>query len=233
MTSAHRENYTPGRTQAISFLVLHYTAGRNDSARGNVRYFAENAVHASAHYFVDEKSWMQSVDDGDTAWSVGTAGVYRQKHPLCRNANSISIELCCRFQAGAYSFAPQTVQNAARLVRLLMARYELPVQNVLRHYDVVSKRCPAPWVDDEAAWETFLKQVGKEQDVTKEALFSLDGTGDEPSAWAREATAWARARGLMLGDGKGNFGWQTPVTREMLAAVLQRLAQKQPERTQD
>ena len=99
MTTAHPSNYTKGRTQKIEFLVLHYTAGRNDSAAGNLRYF-ESPRGASAHYFVDRKGWLQSVDDGDTAWSVGTAGVYQQKHPRCRNGNSISIEMCCRYQDG-------------------------------------------------------------------------------------------------------------------------------------
>ena len=36
MTTAHPSNYTKGRTQKIEFLVLHYTAGRNDSAAGNL-----------------------------------------------------------------------------------------------------------------------------------------------------------------------------------------------------
>lgn len=227
---AHAGNYTPGRSGQILFLVLHYTAGRNDSAAGNVRYFAENIVGASAHYFVDEKGWMQSVDDGDTAWSVGTAGIYTQKHPLCRNANSISIELCCRYRAGEYSFHPATVQNAARLTRRLMTRYSIPLCNVLRHYDVVSKRCPAPWVEDEGQWQAFLKQVEEELDMTKQELLALDGTGDTPSDWALAATDWAKEAGLFSGDGKGNFGWQTPVTREALAVILQRLTAEQSSR---
>ena len=34
MTTAHPSNYTKGRSAPIEFLVLHYTAGRNDSAAG-------------------------------------------------------------------------------------------------------------------------------------------------------------------------------------------------------
>ena len=54
MTSAHAGNYTPGRLEPIRYLVLHYTAGRNDSAGSNLRYFRDNVVKASAHYFVDD-----------------------------------------------------------------------------------------------------------------------------------------------------------------------------------
>ena len=95
MTTAHPSNYTKGRSARIEFLVLHYTAGHNDSAAGNLRYFA-SPRGASAHYFVDRDGWRQSVSDEDTAWSVGTAGIYTQKHPRCHNGNSISIEMCCR-----------------------------------------------------------------------------------------------------------------------------------------
>lgn len=42
----------------------------------------------------------------------------------------------------------------------------------------------------------------------------------QPSAWAREACEWAMAEGLFVGDGKGNFDWQQPVTREQLAVIL-------------
>ena len=159
MTTAHTGNYRPGRSAAIRYLVLHYTAGRNDSAQSNLRYFEQNVVKASAHYFVDDLGWMQSVDDGDTAWSVGTAGIYVQKHPECRNENSISIELCCRYAAGQYAFSKKTVRNAAQLTRMLMTKYDIPLGNVLRHYDVVSKHCPAPWVDDESQWLAFRKMI--------------------------------------------------------------------------
>lgn len=225
MTTAHTGNYRPGRSAAIRYLVLHYTAGRNDSAQSNLRYFEQNVVKASAHYFVDDLGWMQSVDDGDTAWSVGTGGIYVQKHPECRNENSISIELCCRYAAGQYAFSPKTVRNAARLTRLLMTRFDIPMENVLRHFDVVSKRCPAPWVEDESQWLAFKKRVGEELTMTKQELLSLRGTGDAPSDWAQQAAAWAKETGLVSGDGNGNFGWQTPVTREALAVMLYRFSQ--------
>ena len=47
MTTAHPSNYTKGRCARIEFLVLHYTAGRNDSAAGNLKYF-ESPRGASA-----------------------------------------------------------------------------------------------------------------------------------------------------------------------------------------
>ena len=57
-------------------------------------------------------------------------------------------------------------------------------------------------------------------EMTKEELLSVAGTGDQPSAWAREATAWAKENEIINGDGEGNYGWQQPITREALATVL-------------
>ena len=45
-------------------------------------------------------------------------------------------------------------------------------------------------------------------------------SGDQPSTWAREATAWAKENEIINGDGEGNYGWQQPITREALATVL-------------
>lgn len=64
-----------------------------------------------------------------------------------------------------------------------------------------------------------------ELDMTKEELVSIAGTGDHPSAWAREATAWAKANGILNGDGNGNYGWDRPITREALVTVLHNFAQ--------
>ena len=36
-----------------------------------------------------------------------------------------------------------------------MAKYNIPLSNVIRHYDVTGKRCPEPYVRDTAAWNTF------------------------------------------------------------------------------
>lgn len=160
------------------------------------------------------------MDDGDTAWAVGTAGVYRQKHPRCHNVNSISIEMCCRYENGRYWLEDAVVENAALLTRTLMRTYQIPIGNVLRHYDVVSKRCPAMWVDDESAWIRFKRLVMEVMEVTKEELLSLQGTGDAPSDWAREATEWAKQNGVFTGDSAGNFGWQQPITREAAAKLL-------------
>lgn len=165
---ANGANFARGRTQPIEFLVIHYTANNGDTVQNNLDYFAGNAVGASAHYFVDENGYGQSVKDGDTAWHCG-ASSYR--HPTCRNANSIGIELCSRKDSkGNYYFMDQTVYNAAALARQLMQTYGIDRSHVLRHYDVTGKRCPAPMVDNPTLWENFLNLLEDKTMTYAEAI---------------------------------------------------------------
>ena len=69
-----------------------------------------------------------------------------------------------------------------------------------------------PLWEDDMTYEKFCEYMNKYLDVT--------GTGDKPSAWAGQATAAMKQAGVFNGDGKGNYGWQKPVTREALAVVL-------------
>ena len=68
---ANRKNYGDERaTSKIKYIVLHYTANDGDTDEANAKYFKNNVVKASAHYFVDSNSVTQSVPDNYTAWSV-------------------------------------------------------------------------------------------------------------------------------------------------------------------
>ena len=165
---ANGANFARGRTQPIEFLVIHYTANNGDTVQNNLDYFSRNAVGASAHYFVDENGYGQSVKDADTAWHCG-ASSYR--HKTCRNANSIGMELCSRKDSkGNYYFMDQTVYNAAALARQLMQTYGIDRTHVLRHYDVTGKRCPAPMVDNPTLWENFLNLLEDKTMTYAEAI---------------------------------------------------------------
>ena len=165
---ANGANFAHGRAQPIQFLVIHYTANNGDTVQNNLDYFAGNAVGASAHYFVDENGYGQSVKDADTAWHCG-ASSYR--HKACRNANSIGIELCSKKDSrGNYYFMDQTVYNAAALARQLMQTYGIDRAHVLRHYDVTGKRCPAPMVDNPTLWENFLNLLEDKTMTYAEAI---------------------------------------------------------------
>jgi len=151
-------NYRKGVNKQNKFIVIHYTANNGDTAWGNANYFANNkSLKASAHYFVDESEFWQSVKDGDIAYHCGATNY---KHLECRNGNSIGIEICSRKNAnGVYYFKPEAVVNAITLTQWLMSKYNIPVDNVIRHYDVTGKNCPAPFVQDASQWALFKTKL--------------------------------------------------------------------------
>lgn len=147
-------NFKEGNGKQNKYIVIHYV-GATGGAKANCEYFASEYRGASAHYFVGHAGEVwQCVEDKDIAWHCGAT---RYKHAACRNDNSIGVELCCRknFSNNTWYFEEETIKAATQLVKELMAKYNIPVGNVLRHYDVANKRCPEPFVRDTAAWNTF------------------------------------------------------------------------------
>lgn len=155
---ARRNNYGDKRSlEQIRFIVVHYTGNDGDSDEANANYFANGIRNASAHYFVDGDSVTQSVPDNFVAWHCGTKKKYY--HPTCRNSNSIGVELCDEKRNGVYDFSEKTLQNADELIKKLMKQYDVPIENVIRHYDVTHKVCPAPFVNNQSAWNEFKARL--------------------------------------------------------------------------
>lgn len=207
----------------IRYLVIHFTANDGDSAKNNADYFAREAPGASAHFFVDEREIWQSVQEKDIAWHCGTRGMYF--HPYCRNANSLGVELCSRKRGEKYYFTPETVKNAQQFVRSLMKRYGIPTENVVRHYDVTHKNCPAPFVEDAGAWQKFkagLMEQAKEDNMTEKQVKQLIeqsktvfDTEEAVPEWGRATIEKLTKRGLLRGeDGK------LALTEEMLRVFV-------------
>jgi len=231
--SAHTSNYTKGRTKSIAYIVLHYTGNNGDTAKANCTYFSGANRSASAHYFCDESSIWQSVAEGDTAWHCGTSGTYR--HAVCRNANSIGIEMCSwRDSGGTYYILPETVERAWQVTRYLMEKYDIPADRVIRHYDVTGKTCPEPWVRESAQWTAFLERL-KEETMTQEqfnemmkvyetAQAAASTPDNTPADWEKDGVEWAVQKGLLQGDSTGNLLLHSNLTRAQLCVLLKRYA---------
>lgn len=198
-------NYKRGRALPVSFLVIHYV-GATGGAEANAKYYGANKVLASAHYFVGHASEgaavFGSVDEADTAYHCGRSdGKY--KHPTCRNANSIGIEMCCHQMAsGLWYFDPETVDRTVELAWDIMARHGIPITNVVRHYDVTGKLCPRPYVDDEAAWEAFKARLTAAESEEEMKVYTALA---EVPAWAQPLVTSAQKAGLITGDGNGKL----------------------------
>lgn len=165
---ANAGNYGGTRSAStIKYIVIHYTGNDGDTADNNAKYYAGSVVKTSAHYFVDAKEIVQSVPDLRVAWAVGgnkyascsqTGG--GKLYGKCTNTNSISIEICDATRDGVYKPAPETVTAVLDLTRELMKKYSVPAANVIRHFDVTGKLCPAYWTSD-AVWRSeFWDKLG-------------------------------------------------------------------------
>ena len=163
---ANRNNYGSSRkTSKIKYLVVHYTANDGDTDESNAKYFKNNVVKSSAHYFVDDDSVTQSVHDNYTAWHCGGSRYSNYKttggakfYKKCTNTNSLGIELCDTKKDGSYGFTDKTINNAVELIKDKMEQYNIPIDRVIRHFDVTGKVCPQPLITDKA-WNEFKAKI--------------------------------------------------------------------------
>jgi len=160
---SNRRNYGSKRsTRVIKFLVYHYTANDGDTDENNAKYFHNNVVKASAHRFVDDDSVTISVPDNYVAWHCG-GGLQGSKghtyYKKCTNTNSIGIEMCDTIRNGKYEVSSKTRANAIALGKEIVKKYGIKKENVIRHYDVTGKNCPAYFVKNEEAWKKFRDEI--------------------------------------------------------------------------
>lgn len=168
---AHSSNYGGIREiSKIKYIVIHYTGNDGDTDEGNINYFKSPNRKASAHFFVDDNSISQSVPIPNVAWHCGgskyndvekTGGAKYYK--IVTNTNSIGIEMCDTKRNGTYDLSIATRRNTIKLVRALMHDFNIPIENVVRHFDVTGKHCPAYFMDD-IAWEMFKIEIKKQTD---------------------------------------------------------------------
>ena len=153
-------NYQECNSRDIEYIVIHYTSNKGDTANNNAVYFSRQKLNppASAHYFVDENEIWQSVHDADIAWHCG-AKTY--KHKSCRNANSLGIEICMNDKDD--NIRLKSIENAIKLTKMLMQKYNISIDNVIRHYDVTGKDCPRPMVENEDLWTSFKQSLLQEE----------------------------------------------------------------------
>ena len=160
----------------IRYIVIHYTAGvtsKAGSAINTADFFRTTSTEVSSDFTVDDTAVVQYNPDikNRYTWHCG-GNKYSTKggslYGICKNSNSIGIEICCNNSTGkmqnandkSYSFTDAAVDNAAELVKQLMAEYNIPAENVIRHYDVTGKLCPGivGWNLDsgsEDKWQAF------------------------------------------------------------------------------
>lgn len=145
-------NYNHYNGNNIKFIVLHYV-GATGTAKNNADYFCGGDRSASAHYFVDDNSIYQVVEDFNGSWAVGNT------RTEVNNKNSINIEMCC--PNPQLLISEKTEQNTIELVQYLMKKYNVPISNIRTHYEVSgnTKICPNWSANNWQRWTNFKNKL--------------------------------------------------------------------------
>lgn len=159
----------PGtRTGKITGIVLHYTANPGSTAMQNRDYFEglkdSHATSASSHFVVGI--------DGEIVQCVPTWEIAYASND--RNADTVSIETCHRSADGSYT--RETYESMIKLSAWLCLKFDLTEEDVIRHYDVTGKICPKYFVENEAAWKRYRKDVGRELNKMSKELKKMSGS---------------------------------------------------------
>ena len=142
------------RSEKIQYIILHYSAstqsGKN-AAMGTVRTLDSRGY--SSDFAVDDNVIIQFAPDPAEWQSTAVQKPNSKGTPAgqgARNANAVSIEMSSTLDKGGkwvandphFRFTQQVLENTAYLCKMLIAKYKIPKQNVIRHYDIMGKCCP-------------------------------------------------------------------------------------------
>ncbi len=167
---------TSERNKKIEYIVIHYTGIDVDASEFMNFFNNSNVTHASADYFVAYNGdiYQYNLDiENRYSWSVGGEAIKNlggSLYGIVDNENSINIELCVKRNGAkeanksGWKFNDETIDATIDLVKYLMKKYDIPVDNVVRHYDVNGKLCPGiiGWNQDsgsEQEWLSFKNRI--------------------------------------------------------------------------
>lgn len=137
--------------EKVNGIVIHYTANPGSTAQQNRDYFnglaQSGETYASSHFVIGlEGEIIQCIPCDEIAYASNE-----------RNEDTIAIECCIPDETG--KFNGETYDSLVELTAWLIGRYDLGIDDVIRHYDVTGKICPKYFVDHEDAWKRFQEDV--------------------------------------------------------------------------
>lgn len=147
---ARRTNTYAG-TNGRRFITIHETAntrvGANAQAHANLQ---TNGFAASFHWQVDDKQAIQSYPHTVRCWHAGDG-------KGAGNYSSIGVEICVNSDGNFR----KALENAAKLVRKIMADEGIPLANVVQHNRWSGKNCPTNLRNGSKGvnWTQFLRMV--------------------------------------------------------------------------
>lgn len=128
------------REAPINYIVLHCTEVSNDEDA--LAVYADPRMELSCHYYISYAGeTLQLVKDEDTAWHAG-ASVWQNIEKL--NHHSLGIEIANPGEQAAKPFTQKQYEALEDLLAALMARHDIPPENILGHSDIATWRKQDP-----------------------------------------------------------------------------------------
>lgn len=139
----------------IENIVVHWVGNAGSSAIANRNYFENlqntHKTYASSHYVIGlDGEIIRCIPEDEVAFHAGSYSM---------NRKSIGIEDCHPDWDG--KFNENTYNSLVELCADICKRYELSVDNIIRHYDVTGKNCPKYYVEHKDEWIKFKNDVAK------------------------------------------------------------------------
>lgn len=185
------------------FIVIHETDNTNKGAGAQNHYLYFNGGNrgASAHYFIDDKEIIQTVEHNVKSWHNGKKykPTSQLNNPECNNSNSIGVEICVNSD-GDYNKARA---NAIWLTKRLMRELNIPVDRVIRHYDSCRKHCPRKMIDNPKLWVDFKQALEPTSQLDKQYIKAVDnlvarGIISSPDLWKDETYSKNNVKSLII-----------------------------------
>jgi N-acetylmuramoyl-L-alanine amidase CwlA len=161
----------PGYPAKPDHIVVHWTNDPGATAKNERDFFAnicpQTKETAGVHYLVGIKGEViRAIPENEVAYHAGGRSYtpYASKeffnlaqHRVYPHDRCIGIETCHIDITG--KFTDETIQALTHLVADIMRRNKIPVEKVIRHYDVTGKVCPKWYVEHEDDWQKFKETV--------------------------------------------------------------------------
>lgn len=242
----HRDKIVVHSTGANNPWLKRYVQP-DDGLLGNNRY---NNSWNNPGLSVCVNAFIGKLDDGTIAtyqtlpWNYRPWGVGDGSKGNWNNS-AVQFEICEDDKKNRDYFEA-TFEQAAQLCAYLCEELNISVSNIYSHAEAHELGYGSNHGDPTHWWKNFnvtmddfrarVKKIIEEdttmseeriRDICQEEIAAAkngEGTGNHPSAWAKEATDWAVANGIINGFGGTDMGWQVLLTREQMAVMLHRFA---------
>lgn len=191
-------------------IVVHNTAGAS-SARAEATNMLNNNSAVSYHVIADESEVIELVPFSRNCWHAGDGS------NGFANRNLIGIEIARSMDYSDDKY-DRAEANAVEYLAWVCVQYGWTSANLHQHNWYSDTLCPHRLKDH---WNTFKRKVDERIMEINENSAPQAPNKNAPSEWAAES--WAKAHEMGLLDGTRP---RDAVTREELATVLVRLAEK-------